>query len=235
MIEEDKFITVSIEPTSLEIKEGPIYKLLGYSQKAEEEFISDTIKKYIQKSRQLISPTGGYIIKKVTALDIKAGLLTLQDVELHLSRIIASQLKNISSIALFVGTIGNKVEKHSESLFLEGDPFEGYIMNLVGSVAAESVAHLIHEYIKADIEKMNISVTNRFSPGYCEWDVAEQFKLFNYFPFEYCKVSLTSSALMEPVKSVSGIIGIGKDMSIKDYPCKKCSRENCINKNSLQD
>lgn len=234
MIQDEKFIPVSIDPSKLEIREESIYKLLGYEKKAEEEFISDTIEKYIQKSRQLIIPTGGYIIKKVTALEPLTGMITFSDVELNVNRIIASQLKNSTLIALFVGTIGNAVEKYSESLFQEGDPFEGYIMNLVGSEAAESVAHVIHETIRTELANAGMSVTNRFSPGYCEWDLAEQFKLFKYFPVEDCKISLTSSALMNPVKSVSGLIGIGKDLSNKEYPCKKCSRENCIYKNGQQ-
>lgn len=234
MIDQEKFISVSINPAELTIRDEAIYKLLGYKKKAEEEFILDTIEKYRLKSFEIAFPTGGYIIKEIKDINLQNGILTLSDAELHINRIIASQLKNADHLALFVGTIGNKVEKVSEELFLEGDPFEGYIMNIVGSEAAEAVAHIIHETIRYEMDKSGLSVTNRFSPGYCEWDVAEQFKLFKYFPADECKVTLTSSALMQPVKSVSGIIGIGSDVSINDYPCRKCTRENCIYKNGLQ-
>ncbi|MCK7538940.1 MAG: hypothetical protein MZV63_52410 [Marinilabiliales bacterium] len=47
-------------------------------------------------------------------------------------------------------------------------------------------------------------ITNRFSPGYCGWDVAEQHKLFSFFKDNFCGITLTESALMNPVKSVSG-------------------------------
>jgi len=233
MFEQELFISLPIKSADLDIKEESIYKLLGYSQKAEEEFISDTIQKCIQKSRQLIMPIGGYIIKKIEALDLKTGILTLPDnIDLHINRIIAAQLKEAAWLALFIGTIGNKVEKLSESLFQEGDPLEGYLMNLTGSEAAESVAHIVHEKIYESVLQHGLSVTNRFSPGYCDWNVAEQFKMFNFFPYEKCEVTLTESALMNPVKSVSGIIGIGEHITRKAYPCNKCSKENCIYKNS---
>jgi hypothetical protein len=206
---------------------------LGYVKNSEEQYISDTITHCIQKSLKLTNPSGGYIIKKVSELDKQTGILTIDDIDLKVNRIIASQLTKSTLIALFVGTISDEVEKLSESLFQDGDPLEGYIMNLAGSEAAESVAHFIHETIKAQMIENDLQITNRFSPGYCEWDVAEQFKLFNYFPPESCKVSLNPSALMQPIKSVSGIIGIGKEVSIKSYPCNKCTRENCIYKTSL--
>ena len=232
MADKGIFIPVTINLSVLDIREDSIYKLLGYTKKAEEEFISDTITKNIKKGQQMLSPSGGYIVDQIIDLDITSGMVRLANAELHVKRIIASQLKKATSLAIFVGTIGSAVEKFSEQLFLEGDPFEGYIMNLVGSVAAEAVAQNIHDRIQEDMNNTGLSITNRFSPGYCDWDVAEQFKLFKYLPEKDCKVNLTSSALMEPVKSVSGIIGIGEEVAIKNYPCQRCTRENCIYKNS---
>jgi hypothetical protein len=209
-----------------------VYKLLGYPKSVEGDFVSESINIYKQKCRDLISPGGGYLIKKIDALNTKNGIIIIDEETWEVNRIIASQLNDSTYIALFVGSIGNEVEELSESLFQKGDPFDGYITNLIGSEAAEAVARAIHDTLKSDMMIEGLSITNRFSPGYCGWDVAEQFKLFRYFPYDKCKVRLTESALMEPVKSVSGIIGIGKDVSIKSYPCYKCTRENCIYKSS---
>jgi len=73
-------------------------------------------------------------------------------------------------------------------------------------------------------------VSNRFSPGYCTWDVSEQHKLFQLLPKEFCGVSLSDSALMQPIKSISGFIGIGKNITYNHYKCKFCTQKNCTYK-----
>ena len=62
-------------------------------------------------------------------------------------------------------------------------------------------------------EHLALNSTNRYSPGYCGWHVSEQHKFFAFLPQNYCGIELSDSALMKPVKSVSAIIGIGKDCS----------------------
>ena len=71
-------------------------------------------------------------------------------------------------------------------------------------------------------------ITNRYSPGYCGWQVAEQHKLFQLIPDNYCGIRLTESALMDPVKSVSGIIGIGENVKINPYTCRMCDMPDCV-------
>ena len=50
------------------------------------------------------------------------------------------------------------------------------------------------------------------------------FSLFGNFP---CGVTLTPSALMNPVKSISGIICIGR-VTFRDYQCSLCHQKNCV-------
>ncbi|MCF0209200.1 MAG: methionine synthase, partial [Bacteroidaceae bacterium] len=70
--------------------------------------------------------------------------------------------------------------------------------------------------------------TNRFSPGYCGWHVREQKLLFSTFPLaEPCGVKLTDSCLMLPIKSVSGVIGIGENVRKLEYTCGLCDYANC--------
>ena len=82
---------------------------------------------------------------------------------------------------------------------------------------------------KASIDKLGWKRTNRFSPGYCEWATDEQRMLVpllgNPNP---CRVRLNESALMWPVKSVSGIIGLGENVSYHDYACRLCQLTHCF-------
>ena len=70
--------------------------------------------------------------------------------------------------------------------------------------------------------------TNRFSPGYCGWHVREQPDLFSLFPTPHpCGIHLTDSCLMVPIKSVSGVIGIGPNVKKLEYSCGLCDYKNC--------
>ncbi|MFN2335640.1 MAG: hypothetical protein ABR560_01615, partial [Bacteroidales bacterium] len=56
-------------------------------------------------------------------------------------------------------------------------------------------------------------------------------KLFSFFKDNFCAITLTDSALMNPVKSVSGLIGIGRDVRYTSYQCHICDNKNCIYRN----
>lgn len=152
----------------------------------------------------------------------------LEGVEFSCGRIILSQLKEVRQIAVFVCSIGDKMETWANQLLAENDFLEGYLADAIASEMVESATDQIQEKLSAEMKSSGLQITNRFSPGYCGWQVAEQHKLFGFLPQGFCGVSLTESALMRPIKSVSGIIGIGEKVKRRDYPCKVCNMKDCI-------
>ena len=110
----------------------------------------------------------------------------------------------------------------------EGDFVKGYIADVVGSEIVESAMDKIQDDLEQQMETQGLHITDRYSPGYCGWSVGEQHKLFSFFPENFCGISLTPSSLMLPIKSVSGVIGIGLDVSRKGYVCQHCDMVNCI-------
>jgi cobalamin-dependent methionine synthase I len=93
---------------------------------------------------------------------------------------------------------------------------------------AEKVAEKIQDEIKQSAQGQAEAVSNRYSPGYCGWSVADQHLLFSFLPANFCGITLNESALMHPIKSVSGIIGIGKEMVKNPYQCNICDVTDCI-------
>jgi len=72
---------------------------------------------------------------------------------------------------------------------------------------------------KEDIKEENVNSTNRYSPGYCQWDVGDKHKILSLSGEDPCGRKLKSSALMNPVKSISGLIGLGVDVKYRYYVC----------------
>ena len=92
---------------------------------------------------------------------------------------------------------------------------------------AERCADYMEQHLQQSIDKLGWHHTNRFSPGYCGWPVSEQQQLFPMFQGHTCGVSLNASSLMGPIKSISGIIGIGRNVRHLDYTCGLCDFQHC--------
>jgi hypothetical protein len=110
----------------------------------------------------------------------------------------------------------------------ENDPLRAFITDTLGTVAVEKAMDRIHDSLRKSFESDGLHCTNRYSPGYCGWSVGEQQKLWKFLPEKYCGISLTESSLMLPIKSVSGIIGLGKQLRKNPYSCAICDLDNCI-------
>jgi hypothetical protein len=154
--------------------------------------------------------------------------LLISNVSFDIGKIIYGQIKKSGSAALFVCTAGGEIGIRSRNAMKEGDLLEGYIYDVIGSEAVEAVADLMQDDMEAEMELSGKKITNRFSPGYCGWDVAEQHKLFSLMTDNYCGIRLNPSSLMDPVKSVSGIIGIGENVKRHPYTCKLCDMKDCM-------
>ena len=87
---------------------------------------------------------------------------------------------------------------------------------------------MMQDELEAVMKEAGFSITNRYSPGSCGWPVSDQQLLFSLFPDKYCGISLSDSSLMDPLKSVSGIIGIGRNVKKTAYTCDICDIENCM-------
>jgi len=92
----------------------------------------------------------------------------------------------------------------------------------------ESVANQVQDHIRQLADQSGLKITNRYSPGYCKWDVSEQQKLFQLFPENCCGITLSESSLMSPIKSISAVLGIGSSVAYQEYTCEICSMKECL-------
>ena len=133
-------------------------------------------------------------------------------------------------LALFVVTLGPAVSKRIGELFRENDFAVGYALDAVASAGADGLADRVEECfggLSADPLLRHL----RYSPGYCGWHISGQKKLFEVLRPEDIGVTLNDSYLMQPLKSVSGVIVSGrKEIHLfkSDYPfCTECATGSC--------
>lgn len=145
----------------------------------------------------------------------------------EIGNIIERQLRGSEAYTLFICTSGAEYEAYQQRLKAEDDMVRVFIADALGSVIAEKTADQMELAVQENINKLGWHHTNRFSPGYCGWHVSQQQLLFPLFEGNTCGVTLTDSSLMVPIKSVSGIMGIGKEVRKLEYTCGLCDFEKC--------
>ncbi|OPL13558.1 MAG: hypothetical protein AVO38_13160 [delta proteobacterium ML8_D] len=148
-----------------------------------------------------------------------------------MSQKLSSALDGSDEIVCFVATIGTIIEEEINGLIAQNRLSEAYVLDAMGSVAVEDMVEQFHQCRRAPFFSEDKSVTLRFSPGYCDWPVTEQKKLFSLFDSEPPGIELLDSCLMQPRKSVSGVFGLVHCSSsfFQPYnPCRHCKKTDCL-------
>jgi hypothetical protein len=205
-----------------------ILKGLGMKRGDADEYLLSLIDELIAKSFELEEPRSAFIIYDSPSFDNVNHQIAIDEVIFDTGKIVTNSLKKSSSLILFTATIGEKMEHFSKQLMKEGHTLEGLIVDLIGSALVEAVVEHLHRHIEQTASNLGLNVSNRYSPGYCNWPVSDQQKLFPLLKGNDCGIILTESSLMLPVKSVSGVIGIGAELKKANYKCNVCSDVNCI-------
>ena len=143
---------------------------------------------------------------------------------------IAGYLTEADRFAIYAGTAGVEFEEYCRSLSNGGNIVKAFFADLAGSVIAETVIAIAFADIAQKQESLGLRTSFAYSPGHCEWSVADQKALFSLLPPEPCGIRLTESGLMIPVKSVSNLVGIGRNIEKKPYGCAICTFEGCYKK-----
>jgi hypothetical protein len=202
--------------------------IMGYSPGSEPSFVPEMVDTLIEEAPEHVSAAGCYSLFEITGIKIPQGQISYSTGNLRCGSKIARQILGSDSFALFVTTAGNSFDAWIKSKARGGDVLSEYLCSSIGSVIAEKAADVIQEEISNNAFIAGKGITNRYSPGYCSWHVREQQGIFDLLPADKIGVTLTPSFLMKPIKSVSGIIGIGKDKLPGPYMCDMCNMTNCL-------
>ena len=204
-----------------------VYEQMGYGDATPDDDVLAEVRAVGSMLTAVTRPRLCYTLAKGT-LDTERNTLTIGGTMLNVGRIISRQLRGAEAFALFVATAGAEFEDLQMRLKDEDDMVRTFIADAFGSVIAEHTADVMEQYLQDEIGTRGWRHTNRFSPGYCGWHVSEQQRLFPLFGVDRpCGVRLTDSSLMVPIKSVSGVIGLGERVRKLEYSCGLCDYKDC--------
>jgi hypothetical protein len=144
----------------------------------------------------------------------------------------ASPLESIypkaSALALFAGTIGERVTDDIREAFESGDPAFATVLDAYASETANQLAYAIAVEWSGGLQPAVLP----YSPGYCGWHVSGQRRLFETLQPQDAGIILGSSCLMTPLKSVSGVLVAGDATVHRFRPayafCDECATHDCV-------
>jgi len=212
----------------LGIENSNIEELMGFEDGVIPDPFPELIEHALHCASSICNIRGGYKIFNSNECSIDKQSIRICEQVFNPSKIVITQFKNASAFALFICTAGSEILQHSKEVSKNGDPLLGFVFDVIGSVTVEKATDKIQKSLETECQKLGLCISDRYSPGYCEWSVSEQQMLFALMPENFCGVSLSESSLMLPIKSVSGIIAIGNDLKQKGYQCHWCTEKNCI-------
>lgn len=221
---------IHIEAETIRLSKEKIWAVLGNASESK-EYVDKCIEESIIDSLQLIDLKSGFVFRDEIFLDKEQSKIHSEPIILNVKKMIFNQLLASEKIAIFVCTAGPAISDKAAILMKKGDYLTAYIYDIIGSLSVELAMDLAQEKLKVEMQNLGLGISNRFSPGYCGWKLDEQKKIFSLLPPKFCGISLNDSCHMQPQKSISGIIGIGKNITFENYSCNICDMDDCLYRN----
>jgi len=222
-----------IKDIKLNIDEEEVLRYQGYNRKRVKnpnQNILQITKKEINRGYNLFKPRGIYSLIKIIGFASEGRVNLENELSFRFAKSIIDQLKGVGYFLIGVVTIGDLLEKKVSELFSQGEYPRALALDTVGTVAVEDFSRRVRKLARQEIKERGFKTSRHFSPGYGGWEVSQQEILFKSIPADNIGVRLTKGCMMLPQKSLSWIIGTGKEMIIsseEDNNCGNCQSKCC--------
>ena len=141
------------------------------------------------------------------------------------------------STFLVLVTAGPELEAESQRLWLQEKPDEYFFLEIFGSAVVEHLRATVGARLCAWADGRHLAVLPHYSPGYTEWDIAEQPRLWDLIkktrrtPIP-AELEVLDSGMLKPKKSLLAVFGVTRHIDrvrrITDLiPCENCSITGC--------
>jgi cobalamin-dependent methionine synthase-like protein len=176
--------------------------------------------------RTLIEPRA--VVRWRAVVHRAADRLDLGDVSFHIPDV-GRDWGAIDHVAAAVITVGDAIERRVAALWDARELPLAMMLDSVASGAVESLAEFVNDLLCQQATALGMRATNRISPGYARWDVAEQRQLFVLASGDAIGVRLNEACYMTPSKSITLLVGAGADVHVDHYfaQCARCWMRDC--------
>jgi hypothetical protein len=180
----------------------------------------------IAEGRPLLAPVVLY--RRIPVLELRHERLLLEGGSLA-GPLMADRLAAASEVIVAVCTVGDEVTSLISERF-QTDPVGALALEGVAGAAAEALAEAVCRRFDALALAEGLQTSIPLNPGMIGWPLEEvQAQIFNLIDASEIGVALDPGTyLMQPLKSLSLVIGLGRELNPTGQTCDLCSmRETC--------
>jgi hypothetical protein len=222
-----------IKDLKLDLDKEEISRYQGYSRKKVKEpnqNILQITEEEINRGYSLFKPQGIYSLIKIKDYALEGRINLESGLIFSFAKSIIKQLKGASHLLVGVVTIGDLLEKKVSELFSQGEYPRALTLDVIGTVAVEDFSRKVRKLARQEVIEQGFKTSRHFSPGYSGWEVSQQEIVFKSIPSDNIGVRLTKGFMMLPQKSLSWVIGAGKEIIVsseEENKCKDCQSKYC--------
>lgn len=192
-----------IRELKLDVSQEKVYKRL--MKKGFDKAVP-RVKKIVSESLEdlylMLEPAINYADLRINSKTDDA--IVLEEQTFH-SSFLSEHLEDSDKLTVYIATIGSTLEDKIEA---QEENIRSLVLDSIGSEATEALAE---KFSKLTQKRAGLDgakeITSRFSPGYGDFNLRNQEKIFSLLSPQKVGVELTENFLMVPQKTTSGVIG----------------------------
>ncbi len=202
-----------------------VFRYLGYHNNVPDQMVQ---KIAFDCVTELLDNCSMKEIDKRYCCTVENGKIIIDNHMIIESKNLSKNLADCKEVILFAATIGIQADRLIKKYsFLEIS--KAVVMQAAAAAVIEEYCDQCQRRIETELEKENLFLRPRFSPGYGDFDLKHQKDMISLLDCtRKIGLTLTDSLLLAPSKSVTAIMGItttNRHCHIKG--CEACAKTNC--------
>lgn len=146
---------------------------------------------------------------------------------------IGQHLAGCDKVVMLAATVGETIEDTVSKRFADGSYTDSVLLDAAATAAVEQIADSMEKTIKQKTAPMGYGMRWRFSPGYGDWPLEDQLDMIRLTEAYKIGLSLSTSLMLIPRKSITAIIGLCKETTSQAKEKTNHTTKGCANCNKL--
>jgi hypothetical protein len=230
-------ILISDTSPDTSVQSAEFQRLLGYPRDRELEeraleLSNETRAWYAAHGRPWI------YARQAETLDITGDAIVIDGITFRSPRFLSAlRDANAESVVLVAVSAGDEVDQEAQHRWKDDKPDEYFFLEVFGSAVVEHLVMMTGARLCATADAEGLAVLPHYSPGYPDWDITDQAKLFALLQREGRlnmpgQLTVLESGMLRPKKSLLAAFGLTRATDrvrkLTDLvPCQNCTLPRC--------
>jgi hypothetical protein len=173
--------------------------------------------------------------REAEAVRVEPGVVKVEGIAFHSPRLERTLREAGAHGAMLVAvSAGPEIEREAHEAWLAERPDEYFFLEMFGSAVVEHLTTTIGAKLCGWADSEAMAVLPHYSPGYPEWDISEQARLFALLERDELPgtIEVLESGMLRPKKSLLAVFGLTRHVDrVRPLsglvPCENCSFTPC--------